>query len=257
MKKLLSLLGALGMLVTSASTVVACQETKKAPDDNNQKPDPNPGEPGDGGDENGGGENPGGGDENGGGNTEEPTPDPEPKEKIALSTALPKTTLGFIHIEETEKPDSSLPPEDDEAEIKESDEKAFVNIFPYIVRQLIEINGGAEVTQVNPFELYVHLPTLINNFGDMKTIVEVYNTSKTHEGQIEVSFTIDVHAKFFLQQTDLGILPLSHQGIFEMVEGMLTIKETYLFERLKGLNTVLRLPRFANKLRRKPPTKED
>jgi hypothetical protein len=164
MKKLLSLLGALGMLVTSASTVVACQETKKTPDDNNQKPG----------------------------------------EKTELSVALPNTALGFIHIEEAEKEADSLLVGADSEKVKASEEKAFVNISRAIVKQLMEIN--TDKTAVNPFELYVNLPTLINDLGDMKTIVEVYKNSKTHQGQIEVTFSVDIHIRHFvpLRNFDLG-----------------------------------------------------
>jgi hypothetical protein len=238
MKKLLSLLGALGMLVTSASTVIACQETKKNSDDNNQKPDPNPGEGG-----------------NEGGNTEEPTPDPEPGEKIELSVALPNKALNFIHIEDAEKPASSLPPGDDE-EITDPTEKAFVNISRAIVKQLMEINPNK--TAVNPFELYVHLPTLINDFGDMKTIVEVYSTSKTHQGQIEVTFSVDIHLRYFVEylEIDLGDHYREAAGEFEIIEEIPEILDSYLFANVLENNPILNEARFKGRMKRKTPKVE-
>jgi len=223
------------MLVTSASSVIACQETRKSQDDQNQKPDPNPGEPGDGGDE------------NEGGGTEEPNPDPEP-EKIQLSVALPKTALNFIHIEATEKPAPSLPIRNS---FEETEEKAYINISRPIVTKLLEINGGVEKTGVNPFELYVGLPVLVNEFGDMKVTVEVYNRSKTHEGQIEVTFTVDIESKFLIPNTDLGIFHENDETIFEMVEGVPEIKDEYLFNQLRIMNPLLQDPRLENKVKRK------
>jgi len=226
------------MLVTSASTVIACQETKKNSDDNNQKPDPNPGEGG-----------------NEGGNTEEPTPDPEPGEKIELSVALPNKALNFIHIEDAEKPASSLPPGDDE-EITDPTEKAFVNISRAIVKQLMEINPNK--TAVNPFELYVHLPTLINDFGDMKTIVEVYSTSKTHQGQIEVTFSVDIHLRYFVEylEIDLGDHYREAAGEFEIIEEIPEILDSYLFANVLENNPILNEARFKGRMKRKTPKVE-
>jgi len=220
MKKLLSLLGALGMLVTSASSVVACQEIKKAPDDNNQKPDPKPGE------------------------------------KTELSVALPNKALNFIHIEEAERPAPSLPPGDDNEEIEKPKEKVFVNISRYIVKQLMEINPNK--TAVNPFELYVHLPTLINDFGDMKTIVEVYSTSKTHQGKIEVTFSVDIHIRHFvpLRNFDLGADNTSDISKYELIEDIPEIIDSYLFKIVFENNPILNEPRFKNRVKRKTPRVE-
>jgi len=218
MKKILSLLGALGMLATSASSVVACQETKKAPDDNHQKPD----------------------------------------EKTELSLALPNRALGFIHIEEAdneEEAPSSLVEADNE-EVKAEKEKAFVNISRSIVKQLMEIN--TDKTAVNPFELYVNLPTLINDFGDMKTIVEVYNTSKTHQGQIEVTFTIDINIRYFvpLRNFDLGAEDSNDISKYEWIEGIPEIIDSYLFKIVFENNPILNEPRFKNRVKRKTPRVE-
>jgi len=234
MKKLLSLLGTLGILTTASSAVVSCgQEIKKAHDDNNQKPDPNPGE--------------GKGDENEGGNTEEPAPDPEPEEKISIVSAFPETELGFIHIEA-----ESLPHFENIQKDKEI-VSAF-NISRQIIKNLLEKNNQgktAEEANINPFELYVNIPTLIDHQGTMKAIVEVLNSSKTHKGQIEVTFTIDLDIKFLILQTDLGILSLGYSEFFDIVNGRPLITNTYLHDKITMINPQLNKALLDGKIKRK------
>jgi len=210
-KKLLSLLGAFGLLVTSSSSVIACNQEAKQPNDS-QNPS---------------------------------------TKKTQLSLALPKTDLDIIHVESTEKPkekDQEETPED--VETQDQELNTTFNLSTHIVKRLIEINGQ-EKTGVNPFELYVGLPTLINKFGDMKATVEVYNHSKTHEGQIEVTFKIDIDNEYLIRETNLGTFTGEDVDQFMLIDNIPVLKDEFLIKRIIDLNPSLIDSRFKDRIKRK------
>jgi len=169
------------------------------------------------------------------------------KEKIQLITALPKTELGFIHVEAAEELGHSLI---NRNSLQDIELGPMINISRHIVNSLIKLNDGGAETGINPFELYVTYPTLINNFGDMRAIVEVYDYSKTHEGQIEVTFTIDLDIRFLVQETNLGTFSSHDEDKFEITSGIPTIKDKFLFKRFIELNPALKNLRFKDKIKR-------
>jgi len=207
MKKLISLLGAFGLLVTTSSSVISCtQETKSSQDQH---------------------------------------PEPTPK-KTQLSEVLTQTNLNTIHVESTPKPSRS--------ELADEKLEITFNLSRYIINRLLELNNNNEQTGINPFELYVDIPTLINHYGDMRTIVEVIDTSKTHTGHIEVTFNIDIDSKFIITQSHLGNFYATDETKFELIDGVPIIKDEFLFAEIFRLNPKLADPRFEGKLKKKLST---
>jgi len=200
MKKLLSLLGALGMLATTSSTVIACNHRK--------------------------------------------TP---------LRAVLPKTELDFLHVESTKRPEGEIPEdileEIPEQKPQEGEQLEVTYDFSWpIIKRLLEIN---QKNKINPFELYVNRPTLMNKMGDMKATVAVLDSSKTYEGQIEVTFKVDIDTTFLIRETNLGEFHANDREKFEIVKGVPEIKDDYLVQRLIELNPILNDQRFENKIKRK------
>jgi len=195
MKKLISLLGVFGLLVTASSSVVSYKQETKQP------------------------------------------------KKNQLNDVFTQTDLDAIHIESNETSSRS--------KSFNQELKGAFNLSYYIVERLMNLNGNMQ-TRINPLELFVRTPTLINNYGDIRTIVEVLHTSKTHIDQVEVVFSVDIEIKFIITQTNLGNFYGTDEEKFELIDGISVMKDETLFTEIIHLNPQLIQPCFKNKLKRKP-----
>jgi len=192
MKKLLSLLGALGMLVTTSSSVIACnQATKSIPEDN----------------------------------------------RTLLRVAITNNSLGLIQTE--------TPPKKIEL-IKMAQP---VDLAPYILERLVELNGGKEAIEFNLLDLVVAQPILINNFGDMKTTITVLDRSETHTGSVDVYFSIVIDNEALILQPDLGIFNESQDDLFVVESnGVIKMKSQAVKNQIIAVNPHLAEDRFAEQI---------
>jgi hypothetical protein len=203
MKKLISLLGAFGLLATASSSVISCKQESKST--------------------------------------------PKPRRKTQLSEVLTRTDLSTIHVESTPKPSRN--------ELVDEKLDVIFNLSRYIITRLIEINDDEKTgLNINPFELYVDIPTLVNHYGDMRTIVEATDASKIYTGHVEVTFNIDIDSHFIITQSHLGNFYATDETKFELIDGVPIIKDEFLFAEIFRLNPKLADPRFEGKLKKKLST---
>jgi len=203
MKKLISLLGAFGLLVTASSSVISCKQEAKST--------------------------------------------PKPRRKTQLSEVLTRTDLSTIHVESTPKPSRN--------ELVDDKLDVIFNLSRYIITRLIEINDDEKTgLNINPFELYVDIPTLVNHYGDMRTIVEATDASKNYTGHVEVTFNIDIDSHFIITQSHLGSFYAADETKFDLIDDAPTIKDEFLFAEIFRLNPKLADSRFEGKLQKVPKT---
>jgi len=213
MKKLLSLLGALGLFVTSSSSVISCSQNTKNVSDKQQSETEN---------------------------------DENDSDKMPLRAAIANNNLGLIKIGSQPNYDSESQP--DQKEFIETDWT--FNLTPQILKRLVALNGQEAIT-FNPFDLVIAKPILINKFGDMKTTITVLDRSLTHTGSVDVYFSVIIGSKHLIRQTHLGIYGQDQwEELFDFdPHGKATMREVAIKEKIIAFNPHLAEPRYAEHLK--------